>query len=67
MLKESREAHKCTLIEYHQTLDEEPANGKVIEVQPDDLLPIRLLQGSKHAQASIEDGTIPPFSLIIFF
>lgn len=57
MLKESREAHRNHLEEYHRHMNTEPEK-KVVAVQPDDLLSIRLLQGSKYGNVSFNEGML---------
>jgi len=56
LLKEARIAHKNHVEEYHRSTELEPEK-KSVEVQPDDVLSIRLLQGSKYGHVSFEEDT----------
>merc|ERR1712130_497859 len=55
IVRESREAHKRHLEEYNRTMNVQPEK-KVVDVQVDDKLSIRLLQGSKYGHVSFEDN-----------
>lgn len=56
MLQESRIAHKNHLVEFNSYMSTEPSK-KTVDVQPDDLLSIRLLQGSKYGHISYSDDS----------
>jgi len=56
MLVDSRKAHKDHLEEYHRYMNTEPEK-KVVDVQPDDVHSISLLQGSKYGHVSFDDDT----------